>query len=52
MPGSNTRMPTSSSSASGMCTVACLAAIFGIGLVSLVTQPPSNIEIASAAACK
>ncbi len=50
MPGSNTRMPTSSSSACGMCTVACLAAIFGIGLVSEVTQPASNIGIASAAA--
>src|SRR5687767_3568358 len=50
MPGSKTRMPTSSSSASGMCTVACLASIFGIGLVSAVTQPASTMGSASAAA--
>jgi hypothetical protein len=47
MPGSKTRMPTSSSSDSGMWTVACLAAIFGTGRVSLVTQPPSTSDTAA-----
>src|SRR5689334_17214628 len=41
MPGSNTLMPTSSNSASGMWTVACWATTLGIGLVSLVTHPVS-----------
>src|ERR1044072_2279157 len=47
MPGSKTLMPTSSNSASGMCTVACWATTLGIGLVSLVTHPVSASAAAS-----